>query len=114
MVKYNDNRGDDIMKNAKAIYKYTHNTETGFMHYVVFEGKVVVLSKSESLKIDFINENGYLKVTQDLKGTEYSEVKAKVVNDEEYVQKVYDYMIETNNAYFKDGIDGLCAIVFEK
>ena len=102
------------MKNAKAIYKYTHDAETGFMHYVVFEGQVVVLSKSESLKVDFINENGYLEVTQDLKGTEYSKVNAKVVTDEVYVQKVYDYMIETNNSYFKDGIEGLCAIVFEK
>lgn len=102
------------MKNAKAIYKYTHDNETGFMHYVAFEGKVVVLSKIDSLKIEFVNKNGYLKVTQDLKGTEYSEVKAAVVMDQEYVQKVYDYMIETNNAYFKDGIEGLCALVFEK
>lgn len=102
------------MKNAKAIYKYIHNNEIGFMHYVVFEGKVVVLSKTESKKVDFIKENGYLDVTQDLKGNEFSKMNLSVVTDEEYIQKVYDYMLQTNNSYFKDGIEGLCALVVEK
>lgn len=102
------------MKNAKAIYKYIHDGEIGFMHYVVFEGKVVVLSKTESKKVDFINQNGYLEVTQDLKGDEYSKMNLTVVMDKNYVQKVYDYMLQTNNSYFKDGIDGLCALVVEK
>lgn len=102
------------MNNSKAIYKYTHGAETGFMHYVVFQGEVVVLSKEISLKVEHVDKYRYLDITQDLKGKDYEKVKARVERDKEYVQKVYDYMIETNNAYFKDGIEGLCAIVFEK
>jgi hypothetical protein len=102
------------MKNPKAIYKYTHTGEVGYMHYVVFEGKVVVLSKLDSLKINFIEENGKLEVTANIKDNNYSEVKCKVERDLSYVQKVYDYMQETNNSYFNEGIEGLCAIIFEK
>jgi hypothetical protein len=102
------------MKNEKSIYKYTHDNELGFMHYVVFNGEVVVLSKVESLKVGFIEENGFLNVTADLKGKDYQKINCKVVRDEAYVKEVYDYMINTNNAYFKDGTDGLCALVFEK
>jgi len=102
------------MKNAKAIYKYLHEGEIGFMHYVIFEGKMVVLSKIESKKIDFIKQNGYLEVTQDLKGDEYTRMNLSVVVEKDYIQKVYDYMLQTNNSYFEDGIEGLCALVFEK
>jgi len=102
------------MKNAKAIYKYIHDGEVGFMHYVIFEGTMVVLSKIESKKIDFVKQNGYLQVTQDLKGENYTKMKLSVVEEKDYVQKVYDYMLQTNNSYFQDGIEGLCALVFEK
>jgi hypothetical protein len=102
------------MKNEKAIYKYTHDSEVGFMHYVVFDGEVVVLSKVESKKVGFIKENGFIEVTADIKGSDYGRVNCKVVFDQEYVKKVYNYMIETNNAYFTDGTEDLCALVFEK
>ena len=102
------------MKNPKTIYKYAHDSEIGYMHYIIFEDDVVVLSKEDSLKIDFINNHGYLNVTKDLKGTEFTKVNAHVVTNMEYVQKVYDFMLESNNTYFKEGTEGLCAIVIEK
>lgn len=102
------------MKNPKAIYKYTHDGEVGYMHYVVFEGSVVVLSKEDSLKVDYIQKNGTIKVTADIKHNDYTEVKCRVENNPEFVQSVYNYMQETNNSYFNDGIVGLCALVFEK
>ena len=54
------------------------------------------------------------EVTQDLKGENYTKMKLSVVEEKDYVQKVYDYMLQTNNSYFQDGIEGLCALVFEK
>lgn len=101
------------MKNEKAIYKYTHDGHIGFMHYVIFEKQVVVLSKIESHKIAFINDNGYLLITANIKGSDYQQVPCKVVEDKDFVERVYQYMIETNNAYFKDGTDDLCAVIFD-
>lgn len=74
----------------------------------------MVLSKYDSLKVGFIEENGYLEVTQDLKSNEFSRMNLSVNTDMDYVQKVYDYMLETNNSYFKDGTEGLCALVVKK
>ena len=48
------------------------------------------------------------------KSKEYNEDKVGVVTDPTYVEKVYNYMIETNNAYFTNGIEGLCVIKFER
>lgn len=102
------------MTNVKSLFKYKHGEETGFMHYVVFEGEVVVLSQYDSLKVSHIEQNGELDVTFDVKEGNFGPVKSEVITDPEYVQKVYDYMIETNNSYFTDGIEGLCAIKFKK
>lgn len=101
------------MKNAKAIYKYTHDNEVGYMHYVVYQGKVVVLSRIDSLKVGFIQNNHYLNITANIKGDEYQKVQCKVLMEQDYVNEVYQYMIETNNAYFTEGTDGLCAIIFD-
>jgi hypothetical protein len=101
------------MKNEKAIYKYKHDDEVGFMHYVVYKGKVVVLSRIDSLKIRYVQDNNHLYITANIKGVDYQKVSCKVLFDKGYVNDVYQYMIETNNVYFSDGIDGLCAIVFE-
>lgn len=98
----------------KSIYKYKHDEETGFMHYVVFNGEIAVLSKKDSLKVEYVEQTGTLAVTADLKSEEYEDVKAKVVKDKAYIQDLYNTMNELGNSYFRDGIEGLCAIVFEK
>lgn len=103
-----------MSNNLKSLFKYKHGDDLGFMHYVVFNGEVVVLSAHESLKVSHIEKHGYLDVTFDVKSDSYGPVKASVSTDKEYVQQVYNYMIETNNAYFKDGIEGLCVVKFEK
>lgn len=100
--------------NKKSLIKYTHNNENGLMHYVIFEKEVVVLSAAESKKVDYINKHGELDITFDIKSKEFDRVKAEVITDPEYVKKVYTYMIETNNAYFVDGYDGLCVIKIYK
>jgi len=84
------------------------------MHYVIFEGDVVVLSEEKSKKIDYIKEHGRLNVTFDVTTDDFGFVNVAFSNDMDYVEKVYNYMIETNNAYFTEGFDTLCVIKFEK
>jgi len=100
--------------NKKCLIKFEHGDNVDLMHYVIYEGEVVVLSKQESKKVDFIKENKKLQVSFDIDSKMFDELDAEVVFDEEYVKKVYNYMIETNNAYFKDGYEGLCVIKLNK
>ena len=102
------------MINDKSLIKYKHDTDKGLMHYVVFEGEVVVLSAYESKKVSHIEKNGNLNITFDVKSNELDLVKIELVTDMEYVKKVYDYMIEINNAYFTEGYEGLCVLKFGK
>ena len=100
--------------NKKSLIKYYHGEEKGFMHYVIFERDVVVLSEKDTKKVKYINENGNLNVTFDTDSKEFDLINVKVVTDKDYVGKVYNYMIETNNAYFFDGYEDLCVIKFDK
>lgn len=100
--------------NKKSLIKYYHGEEKGFMHYVLFERDVVVLSELDTKKVKYINENGNLNVTFNTDSKEYDLINVKVITDKEYIGKVYNYMIETNNAYFFDGYENLCVIKFDK
>ena len=100
--------------NKKSLIKYNHGEEKGFMHYVIFERDVVVLSEIDTKKVKYIEENGNLNVTFATDSKDYDLIGVKVIKDQEYVGKVYNYMIETNNAYFFDGFENLCVIKFDK
>lgn len=100
--------------NKKSLIKYYHGEANGFMHYVIFERDVVVLSEKDTQKVKYINENGNLNITFDTASKDFDLIGVKVITDKEYVEKVYNYMIETNNAYFFDGFENLCVIKFDK
>ena len=100
--------------NKKSLIKYAHGDERGLMHYVIFEGDVVVLSEYKTKKVEYINQHSELLVTFDIDSKDYDNTKVEVLTDKGYVSKVYNYMLETNNAYFKDGFEGLCVIKFNK
>lgn len=100
--------------NKKSLVKFAHNEDKAFMHYVVYNSEVVVLSKIESKKVSHIGEHGSVEVSFDVDSVGYDVLKAEVITEPGYVEKVYNYMIETNNAYFKDGIEGLCVIKLSK
>ena len=100
--------------NKKSLIKYYHDDEHGLMHYVVFEGEVVVLSELESKKVDYIEKVGKLNVTFDITSDKFEVIDVSIIKEQEYVGKVYNYMLNTNNAYFKDGYESLCVIKFKK
>lgn len=100
--------------NDKSLIKFRHDNQQGLMHYVIFQGDVVVLSEYDSKKVAYIEENGKLEVSFDVKSKEYKLDSVSVIMDKEYVEKVYNYMVETNNTYFTKGFEGLCVIKFEK
>ena len=92
---------------SNATVKYTHENSKGLLHYVIFESDVVVLSEVDTKKVAYIDKNGTLDVSFDIESEGYDLIDVTVIRDEDYVQRVYDYMIETNNAYFFNGIEGL-------
>lgn len=100
--------------NKKALIKYQHGTEKGLMHYVVYDGDVVVMSAIKTKKVTYINEHGTLDITFDVDQDILDTVKVTVVTDKDYVKAVYNYMIETNNAYFEDGTEDLCVLQIHK
>ncbi len=98
----------------RSLLKYKHKNEIGLMHYVVYDGQVVALTKCDSKKVSFIKQNGYIDVTFNIDHNNMNKTKAHIEDSQEYIMKVYQYMIETNNAYFYDDTEGLCAIILEK
>ena len=101
--------------NKLSLVKYKHGNENGLMHYVIFESEVVVLSEYKSKKVTHIEENGTVNVTFDIKSDNLEVLNASVVTDKAYVERVYNYMLEINNAYFTDGFETLCVIkIFKK
>jgi len=100
--------------NKKSVIKYYHENDKGLMHYVIFERDIVVLTEKETKKVKYIQDNGKLNISFDVDSEAFDLVDVSVVCDKEYVGKVYNYMIETNNAYFFEGYENLCVIKFEK
>jgi len=80
----------------------------------MFEGSFVALSEVQTQKVKYIKEHGAIDISFDLQSEHYDVMSADVIEDQEYVQKVYDHLIESGNAWFKDGIDGLCVLKFHK
>lgn len=98
----------------KSIFKYRHDNQEGYMHYVVFEEKLVVLSQFKTEKVNYINENGKLEVTFDMNSDTFDPVKAEVITDSAYVHKVFNFMLDAGNSYYREFEEGLCAIIIHK
>jgi len=98
---------------TNQLIKFRHANHKGIFHYVVFEGDFVALSEINTGKIDYIKAHGALDIAFD-ESEEYDIMAVDIIEDPLYVQKVYDYMIQTNNAYFTEGISNLCVLKFHK
>lgn len=100
--------------NKRSLIKFKYGENIGLFHYVIFEGEVVVLSEVNTRKIAYVEKNGTIEITFDIDSNIYDKVKVELVKDLSYVEKVYNYMLETNNAYFAEGFDDLCVLKFRK
>ncbi|AIO18359.1 hypothetical protein KQ51_00473 [Candidatus Izimaplasma bacterium HR1] len=96
------------------LIKFRHDNCKGIFHYTVFEGAFVALSELDTGKVSYIKKHGTLDITFDQKSETYDIMNIDIVEDKEYVQKVYDYMTALSNSYFNDGIEGLCVLKFHK
>lgn len=99
---------------ANQLIKFRHENHKGIFHYTVFEGDFVALSELDTGKIEYIKEHKAIDITFDLQSTTYDVMGVDVIEDNEYVQKIYDYMQTTGNSYFNRGIEGLCVLKFHK
>jgi len=100
------------MENQQLI-RFRHEHHKGIFHYAVYNGAFVALSEINTSKIDYIKAHGALDITFD-DNEKYDIMGVDVIEDPKYVQEVYDFMLETDNAYFTDGIDNLCVLKFHK
>lgn len=100
--------------NKKSLVKFKYGEQMGLFHYVVYEGDVVVLSEDNTGKVKYVEKNNNLYITFDIETDNYDLLDVALVRDSEYVEKVYNYMIETNNPYFQDGFEHLVALKFSK
>ena len=89
------------------LVKFRHNYHKGIFHYDVLDDYIVVLSQKDTGKIEYIRQHGTIDVTFKIEEEEYQIMGVDIIEDKEYVQKVYDH-------YFKDGIEGLCVLRFHK
>lgn len=101
------------MGNAQLI-KFRHGSHKGIFHYVPYDNAFVALSETNTGKIEYIKETKSLDITFDLQSETYDVMSVDVIEDKEYIQEVYDYMLNTDNTYFKNGIEGLCVLKFHK
>ena len=97
----------------KGMVKFQGVESKGLMHYVVFEGDFVALSEVNTRKIDYVKVHGALDIAFN-ESEDYDIMAVDIIENPDYVQKVYDYMIQTNNAYFNNGIEHLCVLKFHK
>lgn len=98
----------------KLIIKYKHDKEEGFMHYVVYDEKFIVLSQFKSNKVEYINKHGKIEITFDLKSDIFDPVKAEVITDSSFIHKVLQKMKNVENSYYREYEEGLCAIIIHK
>jgi len=98
----------------QSLIKFRHENFKGIFHYIVFEENFVALSEVNTGKIRYIKSHGALDVSFDLQSETYDVMSCDVIEDPDYVQKVYDFMLSQDNTYFKNGIEGLCVLKFHK
>jgi tRNA A58 N-methylase Trm61 len=96
----------------QKLIKFRHGNHKGIFTYTVFENEFVTLSKIDTGKIEYIRKHGSIDLTKDMDSENYDMMQVDIIEDPAYVQKVYDYLIETGNAYFENGIEGLCVLKF--
>jgi hypothetical protein len=99
---------------ANKLIKFRHGNNVGIFHYTVFEGDFVALSEIDTGKIAYIKEKGAIDLTFDMDSTTFDVMAVDVIEDPEYVKKVYDFMQKTENSYFNRGSEGLCVLKFHK
>jgi hypothetical protein len=98
----------------RDLIKFRHENKKGIFHYTVYEGDFVALSEIQTSKVDYIKKHGTLDITFDLTSENYDIMQVDIIENEEYVKKVYDFMLDNENNYFKDGFAKLCVLRFHK
>ena len=98
----------------KGMVKFKGTESKGVMHYVEYNGKTVGLSVFESQKVQFIQKSGCLEIAFDLKSKEFNNVPVTIVTEPDYIEEVYEDMLQKDNTYFKEGYNSLCVLVFQK
>ncbi|MCF7926606.1 MAG: pyridoxamine 5'-phosphate oxidase family protein [Candidatus Izimaplasma sp.] len=96
------------------LVKFRHGNSKGVFYYVIFEGDFVALADIRSPKINYIKSHGAIDLAFDMDSETYDLMEVDIITDKPYVKKIYNYMMEKENTYFKDGTEGLCVLKFHR
>ena len=77
---------------TRDLIKFRHEGKKGIFHYTVFEGDFVALSEVQTSKIDYIKKHGSIDITFDPTDETYDIMEVDVIEDAEYVKKVFDFI----------------------
>lgn len=76
----------------KGMVKFKGTLSKGLMHYVEYNNDYVSITRKSSRKIKDIKKTGKLNITFGLLSREYRETPVSIVEDEQTIQNVFNYM----------------------
>ena len=97
---------------SKQNAKFKCGENQGILSYTVNEQTYMALSESNSAKVQYIKENKIIEISFKTQPEHYDSLPARIIDDPATIQKVYDELIESGNAWFKNGIENLCVTEF--
>lgn len=97
------------MKN-KGIIKFRGSMSKGAMHYITYNGDKVSLTMKSSRKVQDINSTNQLSIANNLLSRKFDNMKIEIINDDKYVQDVYNYMLSEKHTHYKNGFEELVVL----
>ena len=85
----------------KGILKFKSKYSKGPMHYITYNGNVYSVTNGTSRKVKSLKEDGTLLIANHLLSRKWEDRKIQIIDDHEFVQEVFDYMIANKHSYHK-------------
>lgn len=96
----------------KGYIKFKGKESQGAMHYILFNGKHVSITLSDSRKIKHIKEEGKIGIALDLRSREFEDMVVTVVEDKSYAQEVFNFMSGINHCHYSEYDERLVVIEY--
>lgn len=87
---------------TKGILKFKTELSKGGMHYITYKDMKVSLTLSNSRKVFFIKDKGYLNIAQNLLSRTFTKVKVSLHTDPILIKEVFEFMNTSKHTHYKD------------
>ncbi len=92
------------MKN-KGILKFKGSQSKGAMHFILYNGTYVSITKKTSRKAKDIESGKKLQIAYSLFSRDFNEVDIKINEDKKEVYNVFEFMRESKHSHYKKYLD---------